>query len=114
MTVKTREKKIYIYGGKCALSDTCPVLACGSLKCESLKPFSNQGWSRGGNWAMSLSDLSFPISELTWDHYWVVQEELGLSETETDSVLTQVLGPNPYDEAESRLHYWFVLIAVQY
>ena len=47
--------------------------------------------------AMSLKDLSFPLGELTWDHFYVVQEELGLSETETDRVLTQVLGPCPDD-----------------
>ena len=44
---------------------------------------------------MSLKDLSFPLGELTWDHFYVVQHELGLSETETDRVLTQVLGPCP-------------------
>ena len=43
--------------------------------------------------AMSLANLSFPIHELTWEHYWVVMEELGLSETETTEVLTKVLGP---------------------
>ena len=43
--------------------------------------------------AMSLKDLSFPLGELTWEHFYVVQEDLGLSETETDRVLTQVLGP---------------------
>ena len=59
---------------------------------------------------MSLSDLSFPISELTWDHYWVIQEELGLSETEATNVLTNVLGPYPDSEAESRLHYRFGLL----
>ena len=63
---------------------------------------------------MSLSDLSFPISELTWEHYWVIQEELGLSESEATDVLTQVLGPYPDDaavvDAESRLHYRFGLL----
>ena len=43
--------------------------------------------------AMALANLSFPIHELTWEHYWVVMEELGLSETETTDVLTKVLGP---------------------
>ena len=51
----------------------------------------------GSQRAMSLKDLSFPLAELTWDHFYVVQEELGLSETETDRVLTQVLGPCPDD-----------------
>eukprot|EP00435_Cladocopium_sp_Y103_P032340 s1178_g8.t1 len=34
--------------------------------------------------AMSLKDLSFPLNELSWEHFHVVQEELGLSEKETD------------------------------
>ena len=51
----------------------------------------------GSGCAMSLKDLSFPLTELTWEHFYVVQEERGLSETETDRVLTQVLGPCPDD-----------------
>ena len=46
---------------------------------------------------MSLKDLSFPISDLSWDHYWVVQEELGISETQAETMFTKVLGP--YEES---------------
>ena len=55
----------------------------------------HQSWAYRGEKgvAMSLANLSFPIHELTWEHYWVVMEELGLSETETTDVLTKVLGP---------------------
>lgn len=56
---------------------------------------------------MSLKDLSFPISDLSWDHYWVVQEELGISETQAETILTKVLS---CCELHSKIAIFCVLI----
>ena len=74
-----------------------PVLCMRQSNMHDLQGFSIKADRYRGYPAMSLKDLSFPISDLTWDHYWVIQEELGISETQADTILTQVLGPNPYE-----------------
>lgn len=66
----------------------CAYMYCSCLDLELV----------AGLCAMSLKDLPFPLHELSWEHYWVVQEELGLSEMEAERVLTQVLGPYPRDD----------------
>ena len=52
---------------------------------------------------MSLKDLSFPVTDLCWDHYWVVQEELGITESQAEELLTKVLGPYEKSVSDSEL-----------
>ena len=44
---------------------------------------------------MSLSDLPFPIAELTWEKFAEVQKHLKLKKAETFTIMSHVLGPKP-------------------
>ena len=44
---------------------------------------------------MSLSDLPFPIQELTWDKFQVVKKHLKLSKACTYTIMTHALGDKP-------------------
>ena len=54
--------------------------------------------------AKSLSNLPFPISELSWDKLPQIQKHLKLTKGEAFTILTHVLGPkNPDPEPVPRL-----------
>ena len=42
-----------------------------------------------------MPELPFPIEELSWEKFKVVQSHMGLSEYDAEIIMTNVLGPRP-------------------
>ena len=54
---------------------------------------------------MSMPELPFPIEELSWEKFKLVQSHMGLSEDDAEIIMTNVLGPRP---AEMKQEPWLI------